>query len=94
MSIDPFEAGDNYGEMVRTKLEHVLAESSPVLVGKVIRKVIENLVITERIVQAKGLEINDKDKRAIVEQEYPDIQAEVDRALGEFIGTILSREGA
>ncbi len=93
MSIDPFETGDNYGEMVQTKLEHVLSESSPILVGKVIRKVIENLVITERIVQAKGQEITDSDKRAIVEQEYPDIQAEVDRAMGEFIGTILSREG-
>ena len=90
---DPFETGENYKVMVQAKLEQVLSESSPVLVGKIIRKVLENLILTERVARMKDLEISEMDKRAVIEKEYPDIQEEVDRALGEFIGTILSREG-
>ncbi len=93
MTLDPFEIGDNYGEMVQQKLIHVLKESSPEVVGKIIRRVLEELVITERIAREKGVDIDDHDRRKIVEKEYPDIQEEVDRAMGGFIGSILSREG-
>jgi hypothetical protein len=93
MNNDPFEMGDDYGMMVQEKLEHVLENYSPQAVARVIRKVVENLVITERIINRRGIHIEESEIRRLVEKEHPEIQAEVDRALGGLIGSILSREG-
>ena len=93
MSFDSFQLTDNYGDQVQVKLEEVIQTASPVLTAKVIRKVLENLVIVERVVREKRCEIGDMDRRRLMEREYPDVQAEVDRAVGEFISSIVSREG-
>lgn len=94
MSIDPFEMHDDYSNSVHAKLEDILQHYQPSVVVSVIRKIVENLVITERLVQKKGIHIEEIEKRRLLEREFPDIQAEVDRALGGVIGSILSREGA
>ncbi len=93
MNTDPFELNDDYGMMVQEKLEHVLENYSPQAVARVIRKVVENLVITERIISQRGIQIEESERKRLVEREHPQIQAEVDRALGGLIGSILSREG-
>ena len=93
MSFDPFQLTDNYGDQVQVKLEEVIQTASPVLTAKVIRKVLENLVIVERVAREKRCEIGDMDRRRLMEREYPDVQAEVDRAVGEFISSIVSCEG-
>ena len=92
-AFDPFEYNGNYSDLAQAKLEDVIKSASPPLIAGVIRKVLENLVITERLAQAKGIEIEEKDKRQLLHKEYPDIQAEVDRAVGEFVASIVSREG-
>lgn len=91
--LDPFGTADDYGQMVQVKLEQVIEQAPPQIIAKVIRRVVENLVIAERIAAEKGFDISDQDRRKIVERDYPEIQAEVDRALGGVIGSILSREG-
>ena len=93
MSIDPFELSNNYGDHVQVKLEEVIQTASPVLIAGLIRRVLENLVITERLAREQGFDIDDTDKRRLIESEYPDVQAEVDRAVGEFISSVVSREG-
>lgn len=93
MVSDPFELSGNYGELAQAKLEDLIKTISPAQVASVIRKVLENLVITERVARSKGIDVEDRDKRELMHREYPEIQAEVDRAVGEFIGSILSREG-
>ncbi|MBU0518734.1 hypothetical protein KKA00_08245 [bacterium] len=93
MTLDPFEHSDNYRDMIEVKLEQVLQEYPAAVISKVIRKVIENLVITERVAEAKGFQITDQDKRNLIERDYEDIQAEVDRAMGGMLGSIISREG-
>jgi hypothetical protein len=92
-NIDPFETNDNYGQMVQVKLEQVIEQAPPQIIAKIMRRVVENLVIAERIAAKKGFDIVDQDRHKIVERDYPEIQAEVDRALGGVIGSILSREG-
>lgn len=94
MTIDPFEIGDNYSDQVQVKLTDVIKTASPVLIAKVVRKALESLVLAERVARNKGIEITELDKRALMERDYPDVQAEVDRAVGQFIGSIVSREGA
>ena len=93
LNLDPFESVDNYGELVQVKLEHVIEQAPAKVIAKVIRRVVENLVIAERIAAEKGAEILDEDRRRILETEYPEIQKEVDRGIGGMIGSILSREG-
>lgn len=93
MKTDPFELSGNYGDLVQAKLEDLIKTAHPAQIGKVIRKVLENLVITERLARSSGIDIDGKAKRQLMHREYPDIQAETDRAVGEFIGSILSREG-
>ncbi|TKJ39041.1 hypothetical protein CEE37_11495 [candidate division LCP-89 bacterium B3_LCP] len=93
---DPFESfadSGDYGKLVKDKLEHVLMEKTPQQLAPVIRKVIENLVITERLAEAAGLSIEDSAKNEILQKEYADIQSEVDRAVGVFVGSLLSCEG-
>ena len=90
---DPFALSDNYGDLVKGKLEEVLMTAPPAIVAKVIRRVLENLVLTERLAMESGVEVGGKEKQILMQKDYPDIQAEVDRAVGEFIGSIVSREG-
>ncbi len=92
-AIDPFDHSGEYGELVKEKLEDVIKSTSPVLIAKVIRKVLENLVITERLAEAGKIEISDEAKRRIMQKDYREIQAEVDRASAEFVASIVSREG-
>ncbi len=63
------------------------------LVASVIRKVLENLVLTERLAEAGGTDVGDTAKREFLQKEHDSVQDEVNRAVGEFIGSILSREG-
>jgi len=93
MSQDPFDISGNYGESAQVTLEQVISNAPPRRTGLVIRKVLENLVLTERVAREKGIEISEHDKRRLMQREYPDVQAEVDRAVGEFIGSIVSVEG-
>ena len=93
MSDDPFAMSGDYGDLVQAKLQDVLQNTPSQKIGQVIRKVIENLVLTERIALDKGIDIGALEKREIMQRDYEDIQSEVDRALGEFIGSILSAEG-
>jgi len=93
MSFDPFEHSDNYRDMIEAKLEHVLKEYPASAISKVIRKVVENLVLVERVAEAKGIQITDEDKRNLIERDYEEIQDEVDRAIGGMLGSIISREG-
>ena len=94
--IDPFESfkhSGDYGSLVHAKLEDVITNGTPSLTASVIRKVLENLIITEWLAEAGGVDIGDQAKRTLVQKEYQSIQEELDRAVGEFIGSILSREG-
>ncbi|MCX6639944.1 MAG: hypothetical protein NTW14_05610 [bacterium] len=90
---DPFALSDNYGDIVKGKLEEVLSTAPSIVLAKVIRRVLENLVLTERLAAQSGVEIGGREKQQLMQKDYPDIQAEVDRAVGEFIGSIVSREG-
>lgn len=93
MSIDSFEIPDSLGETIQVKLEQVITNAPPQRTSLVIRKVMENLVLAERVAQQHGIEIEGRAKRAILQKDYTEVQAEVDRALSEFIGSILSAEG-
>ncbi len=93
MTIDPFALSSNFSESVQVQLEQVIAHAPVKRTSLVIRKVLENLVLAERIALEKGIEIDPRDKRLLLQRDFPEIQAEVDRALGEFIGSILSAEG-
>ena len=93
---DPFDTYDNnrdYRVLVQEKLEHVLQTGTPSLISSVIRKVLENLILTERLAEAGGTDVGDAAKREYLEREHDSVQDEVNRAMGEFIGSILSREG-
>lgn len=94
--IDPFESFEHsgdYGALVHAKLEDVIKNGTPSLTASVIRKVLENLIITELLAESGGVDIGDLAKRSLVQKEHQSIQEELDRAVGEFIGSILSREG-
>lgn len=93
MHDDPFEISANYGEYAQARLEQVIATAPARRTGLVIRKLLEDLVLAERIARDHGVEINDREKRQIMHREHDDVQAEVDRAVGEFIGSIVSAEG-
>ncbi len=93
MNFDPFDLNANYGAHAQVRLEEVISQASPNRTGLVIRRVLENLVLAERVAREKGFEISEMDKRRIMQKDFPDIQAEVDRAVGEFIGSIVSAEG-
>jgi hypothetical protein len=93
---DPFESYDykrEYQSLVQEKLEHILETVKPSLIASVIRKVLENLVLTERLAEAGGTDVGDTAKRKFLQKEHDSVQDEVNRAVGEFIGSILSREG-
>ncbi|MFH1863051.1 MAG: hypothetical protein ABH878_09615 [bacterium] len=90
---DPFDIGSNYQVLVQTKLEQVLSIAPPQRTALVIRRVVENLILTERIALQQGVEINEAAKKELIQREYNDVQQEVDRALGGFIGSIVSAEG-
>lgn len=90
----PFDNSGDYSELVKEKLEDVIRTASPILTARVIRKVLENLVITEHLAESCGVEITSEAKRRLIEKDYQEIQAEVDRAAAEFIASIVSREGA
>jgi hypothetical protein len=90
---DPFAFEGSYHDLLKIKLTEVLANAPPQRSFLVIRKVLENLILAERIAASRGAEINDRDRYITMQQDYDGIQAEVDRAMGEFIGSILSAEG-
>jgi hypothetical protein len=90
---DPFDISADYGAQAQVRLEEVISQASPRRTGLVIRKVLENLVLAERAAHEKGFEITDSDRRRIMQSQYPEVQAEVDRAVGVFIGSIVSAEG-
>lgn len=93
---NPFESFDHsgdYGSLVQAKLEDIIENGTPSLIASVIRKVLENMIITERLAEAGDVDIGDNAKRCLMEKEHQSIQEELDRAVGEFIGSILSREG-
>jgi hypothetical protein len=93
MTYDPFEIGENYGEQIQAKLKEVIVNAPPERTALVIRKVLENLVLAEQIARENGLDISDREKRVLLERRYPEIQQEVDRGIGIFIGSVLSAEG-
>ncbi len=93
MSFDPFVISENYGEQLQAKLKEVIENAPPQRTALVIRKVLENLVLAERIALENGVEVTDREKRALLERRYPEIQQEVDRGIGIFIGSVLSAEG-
>lgn len=93
MNFDPFEIGENYGERIQAKLQEVIMHAPPERTALVIRKVLENLVLAEQIALENGLEVTDREKRMLLERRYPEIQQEVDRGIGIFIGSVLSVEG-
>lgn len=93
MKEDPFEFEGNYGELLQVKLAEVISHAPARRTVLVIRKVLENLVLAERLAAKRGPEISDVDRRLMLQHDYGDVQAEVDRALAEFIGSILSAEG-
>jgi hypothetical protein len=90
---DPFAISDNYGDLIKGKLEQILTSAPPETIARVIRRVMENLVLTEHLAIQHGIEVSGHEKHKLMQQNYPEIQAEVDRAVGEFIGSIVSREG-
>jgi hypothetical protein len=93
MSIDPFASAEDYESVIQVKLEDIIANTPAHRVGLVIRKVLENLVLAERMALENGLDISDRDRQRLMRRDYPEIQAEVDRAIGVFIGSIVSAEG-
>ncbi len=93
MPSDIFEISDNYGEFIQVKLEEVIQHSPPKRTALVVRKVLENLVLTERMAQEQGAEIHETHKQRMIRKDFPEIQAEVDRAIIKFIGAIVSAEG-
>jgi hypothetical protein len=90
---DPFTFEGNYGDLLQVKLAEVIAMVPSRSIVLVIRKTLENLVLAERLSAARGVEITDLDRYYMLQHDYAGVQAEVDRALGEFIGSILSAEG-
>jgi hypothetical protein len=93
MNFDPFASPDHYGEYNQVKLAEVIVHSPTQRTVQVIRKMLEHLVLAERLVASRGPEITDADRRALMQQDHDSIRDEVDRAMGEFIGSILSAEG-
>jgi hypothetical protein len=93
MNFDPFAAPDHYGEYNLIKLAEVIVHAPPQRTVQVIRKMLEHLVLAERLVAARGPDISDSDRRAMMQSDHAAINDEVDRAMGEFIGSILSAEG-
>jgi hypothetical protein len=93
MNFDPFAAPENYGEYNQVKLAEVIVHAPTQRTVQVIRKILEHLVLAERLAAARGPEITDADRRAMMQQDHDAINDEVDRALGVFIGSILSAEG-
>ena len=90
---DPFAFEGNYSDILQVKLAEVIAQAPSQRTVLVIRKVLENLVLAERLAVSRGFEITGHDRHEIMQQDHDGIQAEVDRALGIFIGSILSAEG-
>ncbi|RJP79933.1 MAG: hypothetical protein C4524_04420 [Candidatus Zixiibacteriota bacterium] len=93
MSIDPFDFSGNQSDMIQAKLEQVLTHAPARRAGLVVRRVLENLVLAERLAMEQGAEIDDDGRRRLMQQHYPEVQAEVDRAVVKFIGAIVSAEG-
>lgn len=90
---DPFAMNGHYGDLVQSKLEEVISGAPPRRIALVIKSILENLVLTERIAEQRGVHVSDADKGQLLEKELPEIQAEVDRAVGIFIGSVVSAEG-
>ena len=90
---DPFAFEGSYEKFVQDKMAEVITHTPARRTVLVIRKALENLVLAERLAASKGIEISERDKRQLIQRDYVSIQEEVDRAMGEFIGSILSAEG-
>ncbi len=77
----------------RTKLVETLSVASPENVARVIVKALEIQIVTEEYCRSLGFEFTPEDLAQFHKENAVDIEEQLEREIGGFVGGIVSQEG-
>lgn len=77
----------------RRKLVETISNANPETVARVIVKALEIQIVTEDYCRSQGIDFSAEDLSRFQKENFLEIEDQLERAIGGFVGGIVSQEG-